>query len=84
MFSNTNFNYTRPCNSECGCEAAKLFPVCDLSGKAFYSPCHAGCRHVNVVDLSSYQLVGPLLSIFKSCNDYFRSSQNVSVQLEVL
>ncbi|CAD5234353.1 unnamed protein product [Bursaphelenchus xylophilus] len=52
----TNFNYTRTCNSECGCESAKLFPVCDASGHPFYSPCHAGCRHVTVVDADSYQL----------------------------
>jgi sodium-independent organic anion transporter len=46
----TNFNYTTPCNVECGCNSAKLFPVCDSTGKAFYSPCHAGCRHVSVAD----------------------------------
>lgn len=52
----TDFNYTRACNLECGCESARLFPVCDASGQAFYSPCHAGCRHVSVLDLDSYKL----------------------------
>ncbi|CAD5229482.1 unnamed protein product [Bursaphelenchus okinawaensis] len=52
----TGFNYTRTCNRECGCESAKLFPVCDASGHPFYSPCHAGCRHVTVVDVDSHLL----------------------------
>ncbi|KAI6205710.1 hypothetical protein M3Y94_00823200 [Aphelenchoides besseyi] len=52
----TNFNYSKTCNMECGCESARLFPVCDPSGHPFYSPCHAGCRHVSVIDLSSYKL----------------------------
>lgn len=49
-------NFTRECNSQCGCEAAKLYPVCDHTGQAYYSPCHAGCRHVEVIDLDTYQL----------------------------
>uniref|UniRef100_A0A0N5BGB6 Solute carrier organic anion transporter family member n=1 Tax=Strongyloides papillosus TaxID=174720 RepID=A0A0N5BGB6_STREA len=52
----TNFNYTRNCNADCGCESATIFPVCDAHGNAFYSPCHAGCRHVNVIDQKTYQL----------------------------
>ncbi|KAE9554160.1 hypothetical protein FO519_002640 [Halicephalobus sp. NKZ332] len=52
----TNFNYTTTCNSPCGCESVSLFPVCDSTGQVFYSPCHAGCRHVKVEDLASYQL----------------------------
>uniref|UniRef100_A0A914Z305 Solute carrier organic anion transporter family member n=1 Tax=Panagrolaimus superbus TaxID=310955 RepID=A0A914Z305_9BILA len=52
----TNFNYTTSCNSECGCHSAKLFPVCDSAGNAFYSPCHAGCRHVSVQDLETQKL----------------------------
>uniref|UniRef100_A0A914BVZ3 Solute carrier organic anion transporter family member n=1 Tax=Acrobeloides nanus TaxID=290746 RepID=A0A914BVZ3_9BILA len=52
----TNFNYTRSCNFECGCDDAKLFPVCDPSGQIYYSPCHAGCRHVSVIDLSSHKM----------------------------
>ena len=42
---------------ECGCEDAKLFPVCDTTGKVYFSPCHAGCRKANVIDLASYNLV---------------------------
>uniref|UniRef100_A0A914EN69 Kazal-like domain-containing protein n=1 Tax=Acrobeloides nanus TaxID=290746 RepID=A0A914EN69_9BILA len=53
----TNFNYTRSCNLECSCDDAKLFPVCDPSGQIYYSPCHAGCRHVSVIDLSSHKMV---------------------------
>uniref|UniRef100_A0A7E4V5K6 Solute carrier organic anion transporter family member n=1 Tax=Panagrellus redivivus TaxID=6233 RepID=A0A7E4V5K6_PANRE len=52
----TNFNYTNACNAGCGCESSKLFPVCDSTGAAFYSPCHAGCRHVAVNDLTTYEL----------------------------
>lgn len=28
----TNFNYTNSCNQECGCQNARLFPVCDKTG----------------------------------------------------
>uniref|UniRef100_A0A1I7WPV4 Solute carrier organic anion transporter family member n=1 Tax=Heterorhabditis bacteriophora TaxID=37862 RepID=A0A1I7WPV4_HETBA len=41
-----NHNFTRECNADCGCEGAQLFPVCDVTGYAFFSPCHAGCREV--------------------------------------
>ncbi|PIC19679.1 hypothetical protein B9Z55_025143 [Caenorhabditis nigoni] len=40
----TNYNFTRVCNSECACENARLYPVCDPTGYAYFSPCHAGCR----------------------------------------
>ncbi|KAK0400467.1 hypothetical protein QR680_015261 [Steinernema hermaphroditum] len=52
----THFNYTRACNAECGCETAQLYPVCDSTGYAYYSPCHAGCRDVIVKDIDSYEL----------------------------
>lgn len=55
-FSETNFNFTTSCNSECGCENVQIFPVCDITGQTFYSPCHAGCRHVHVLDLDTYEL----------------------------
>lgn len=44
----TNFNYTVPCNADCGCESAPLFPICNSNGYAYYSPCHAGCREVSI------------------------------------
>ncbi|CAI5455795.1 unnamed protein product [Caenorhabditis angaria] len=40
----TNFNFTQECNSQCLCSNAKVYPVCDKSGFAYFSPCHAGCR----------------------------------------
>ncbi|KAL3075203.1 hypothetical protein niasHT_036664 [Heterodera trifolii] len=48
----TAFNFTRECNMACGCapDTAKLYPVCDVQGNAFYSPCHAGCRHAEAPD----------------------------------
>uniref|UniRef100_A0A914DX70 Solute carrier organic anion transporter family member n=1 Tax=Acrobeloides nanus TaxID=290746 RepID=A0A914DX70_9BILA len=49
----THFNYSKTCNIECGCEDAKLFPVCDTTGKVYFSPCHAGCRKANVIDLTN-------------------------------
>ncbi|TKR72326.1 hypothetical protein L596_019795 [Steinernema carpocapsae] len=52
----TNFNYTRTCNADCGCDSAQLYPVCDSTGYAYYSPCHAGCRDVIVKDIDSYEL----------------------------
>uniref|UniRef100_A0A1I8C1V5 Kazal-like domain-containing protein n=1 Tax=Meloidogyne hapla TaxID=6305 RepID=A0A1I8C1V5_MELHA len=47
---NTELNLTRECNAECGCKSAKLYPVCDNVGNVYYSPCHAGCRHIEVLD----------------------------------
>ncbi|CAI4226253.1 unnamed protein product [Auanema sp. JU1783] len=41
-------NFTKPCNLDCGCTAAKLYPVCTEDGHAYYSPCHAGCREVRI------------------------------------
>ncbi|VDN59179.1 unnamed protein product [Dracunculus medinensis] len=46
--SQTNHSLTKNCNKNCGCEFASLFPICSESGQAFFSPCHAGCREVNV------------------------------------
>nr|CAD2160481.1 unnamed protein product [Meloidogyne enterolobii] len=43
-------NLTRECNTECGCNSAKLYPVCDRAGNVYYSPCHAGCRHIEILD----------------------------------
>ncbi|VDM53925.1 unnamed protein product [Angiostrongylus costaricensis] len=43
-----NYNFTHVCNSDCGCADARLYPVCDIKGYAFFSPCHAGCREVKV------------------------------------
>ncbi|KJH41960.1 sodium-independent organic anion transporter [Dictyocaulus viviparus] len=45
---NNNYNFTRECNSECGCTGSHLYPVCDAKGYAFFSPCHAGCHEVKV------------------------------------
>lgn len=58
----TNFNYTNSCNAECGCESAPLFPVCNQGGKPFFSPCHAGCREVNIKNVEEYELE------FSSCD----------------
>jgi len=52
----TNFNYSTTCNAECYCESAKLFPVCDKDGNPYFSPCHAGCRHVSVIDIDSHMM----------------------------
>uniref|UniRef100_A0A1I7YHM8 Solute carrier organic anion transporter family member n=1 Tax=Steinernema glaseri TaxID=37863 RepID=A0A1I7YHM8_9BILA len=51
------FNFTNSCNDGCGCEEASLYPVCDSEGNAFYSPCHAGCRDVNVKNADTYDMV---------------------------
>ncbi|CAB3399717.1 unnamed protein product [Caenorhabditis bovis] len=40
----TNYNFTRECNAQCDCGSARLYPVCDKTGFAYFSPCHAGCR----------------------------------------
>ncbi|VDK88935.1 unnamed protein product [Onchocerca ochengi] len=54
----TNYNYTQLCNANCGCQSAPLYPVCDKSGYAFFSPCHAGCRDVcvRITDVKMHEL----------------------------
>uniref|UniRef100_A0A5S6R4G3 Solute carrier organic anion transporter family member n=1 Tax=Trichuris muris TaxID=70415 RepID=A0A5S6R4G3_TRIMR len=32
------------CNRHCECDQSMLFPVCSSSGKAYFSPCQAGCQ----------------------------------------
>uniref|UniRef100_A0A915PRS9 Kazal-like domain-containing protein n=1 Tax=Setaria digitata TaxID=48799 RepID=A0A915PRS9_9BILA len=51
-----NYNYTQPCNANCHCQSAPLYPVCDKSGQAFFSPCHAGCRDVKIIDATKHEL----------------------------
>ncbi|VDP10280.1 unnamed protein product [Soboliphyme baturini] len=41
--SGGHLNFTSSCILNCHCDEASLFPVCSLSGRAYYSPCHAGC-----------------------------------------
>ncbi|GMT02863.1 hypothetical protein PENTCL1PPCAC_25037 [Pristionchus entomophagus] len=53
------YNLTHSCNTDCGCEGVKLYPVCDKSGTPFFSPCHAGCR-----EASKH---GPISIDFSSC-----------------
>lgn len=36
-FRQTNYNFTRECNSQCSCENARLYPVCDQTGYVTYS-----------------------------------------------
>ncbi|CAJ0583256.1 unnamed protein product, partial [Mesorhabditis spiculigera] len=49
-----SYNFTDTCNMDCGCDGAKLYPVCDEDGQAFFSPCHAGCREAKVNKHNSY------------------------------
>lgn len=72
----TNFNYTNACNNECSCQNSRLFPVCDVTRKPYYSPCHAGCRHVTVLDV---KLVGSI-NVIELVSFDSRHSLNVSVQ----
>lgn len=37
-----------PCNEKCSCDYATYNPVCSESGQTFISPCHAGCRSMQV------------------------------------
>ncbi|VBB32922.1 unnamed protein product [Acanthocheilonema viteae] len=51
-----NYNYTQSCNANCGCQSAPLYPICDKSGYAYFSPCHAGCRDVRITDVRKHEL----------------------------
>uniref|UniRef100_A0A0R3RJ03 Solute carrier organic anion transporter family member n=1 Tax=Elaeophora elaphi TaxID=1147741 RepID=A0A0R3RJ03_9BILA len=52
----TDYNYTQSCNTNCGCQSAPLYPICDKSGYAYFSPCHAGCRDVRITDVRKHEL----------------------------
>ncbi|VIO88077.1 Uncharacterized protein BM_BM4182 [Brugia malayi] len=52
----TNYNYTQPCNANCDCQSAPLYPICDKSGYAYFSPCHAGCHDVRMIDVRKQEL----------------------------
>uniref|UniRef100_A0AC35THL6 Kazal-like domain-containing protein n=1 Tax=Rhabditophanes sp. KR3021 TaxID=114890 RepID=A0AC35THL6_9BILA len=52
----THFNFTESCNVDCSCESSTIYPVCTETGVPFYSPCHAGCRGVNVISQNPIQL----------------------------
>ncbi|TKR72343.1 hypothetical protein L596_019811 [Steinernema carpocapsae] len=52
----TRFNYSNGCNMGCSCEGAQLYPVCDSTGLAYYSPCHAGCRDALVKNAEEHNL----------------------------
>uniref|UniRef100_A0A0N5AUA4 Solute carrier organic anion transporter family member n=1 Tax=Syphacia muris TaxID=451379 RepID=A0A0N5AUA4_9BILA len=52
----TNLTYNSECNVDCNCYNSPLYPVCSPDGTPYFSPCHAGCRQVNVKQLSTYEL----------------------------
>uniref|UniRef100_A0AC34QS82 Solute carrier organic anion transporter family member n=1 Tax=Panagrolaimus sp. JU765 TaxID=591449 RepID=A0AC34QS82_9BILA len=58
-----------PCMSNCGCDKMPMFPVCDVQGNVFYSPCHAGCPFTfNEIQLfSSTQKNGAGGVVFSNC-----------------
>ncbi|KHN80164.1 Solute carrier organic anion transporter family member 1B3 [Toxocara canis] len=41
LANNGLFNST--CSSQCSCDGAPLYPVCNSRGQPFYSPCQGGC-----------------------------------------
>lgn len=44
--SNNQLDLGNQCNKNCYCEQARYQPVCDQNDmKAYFSPCHAGCKN---------------------------------------
>lgn len=43
-------SFISSCNSDCGCSTAGYEPVCDHNQIVYFSPCHAGCAGVSVVN----------------------------------
>ncbi|KHJ43686.1 hypothetical protein D918_06191 [Trichuris suis] len=43
--------FNNSCNSHCECDPHLLFPVCSSSGKAYFSPCEAGCQQFSPANL---------------------------------
>uniref|UniRef100_A0A8R1DYU3 Solute carrier organic anion transporter family member n=1 Tax=Caenorhabditis japonica TaxID=281687 RepID=A0A8R1DYU3_CAEJA len=76
----TNYNFTRECNSQCACENARLYPVCDPTGFAYFSPCHAGCREAKqygsdpVLDFTSCQCAPGGVVSKKYCENTCKTS----------
>ncbi|CCD71412.1 Solute carrier organic anion transporter family member [Caenorhabditis elegans] len=76
----TNYNFTRECNSQCSCENARLYPVCDQTGFAYFSPCHAGCREAMqygsdpVLDFTSCQCAPGGVVSKKFCENTCKTS----------
>ncbi|KAF1748581.1 hypothetical protein GCK72_025048 [Caenorhabditis remanei] len=76
----TNYNFTRSCNSECMCENARLYPVCDSQGYAYFSPCHAGCREAKqygsdpILDFTSCECVKGGVVSKKFCENTCKTS----------
>uniref|UniRef100_A0A914W2A5 Solute carrier organic anion transporter family member n=1 Tax=Plectus sambesii TaxID=2011161 RepID=A0A914W2A5_9BILA len=52
----TNYNYNTECNADCSCDSVSLFPVCDIAGNSYFSPCHAGCRNFNATNLKQHNM----------------------------
>ncbi|CDW54661.1 OATP and Gal-bind lectin and Kazal 2 domain conta ining protein [Trichuris trichiura] len=43
--------FNNSCSSHCECDPHLLFPVCSSSGKAYFSPCQAGCQQFSPANL---------------------------------
>ncbi|KAF7633051.1 Solute carrier organic anion transporter family member [Meloidogyne graminicola] len=73
---NTNLNLTRECNSDCGCKSVKLYPVCDIKGNVYYSPCHAGCRHIESIEFKLLEKYKITKLEIKNTKQKFTSANN--------
>ncbi|CEF63419.1 Organic anion transporter polypeptide OATP family and Protein of unknown function DUF1057 family and Major facilitator superfamily domain, general substrate transporter-containing protein [Strongyloides ratti] len=75
-----NFNFTNNCINSCVCENVPLYPVCDEFGKAFYSPCHAGCKPYynssGYVEISKHDIGSDI--VFNDCSCTLSQSTKVS------
>lgn len=63
-----NFQY--PQCENCNCTKAPLYPVCDVTGTPYFSPCHAGCQN--------YNNTGTLIFDSCSCVNTTQANQKVS------
>lgn len=57
---NAGLTINDTCSQGCNCPDTHVYPVCDLAGQVYFSPCHAGCTNYTTTSADDV--------IFRSCS----------------